>query len=90
MISGVAGPAAVYGGIGSSEGACRDAEMTDDGWDSGDFDAAKILADGERRWNGGDSGDHHEFDVREAVLSRHGAARKNHHGENLTERVLER
>ena len=31
-MSGVAGPAAVGGGVGSSEGASRDAEMTDDGW----------------------------------------------------------
>ena len=65
MISGVAGPAAVDGGIGNSEGVCRDAEMADDEWDSGDFDAAKILADDDRCWNGGDGDDHHAFDAGE-------------------------
>ena len=65
-MSGVAGQAAVGGGVGSSEGASRDAEMTDDGWGSGDFDAAKILADDDRRWIGDDGDDHHAFDVGEA------------------------
>lgn len=64
-MSGIAGPAAVDGGIGSSEGACGDAEMTDDGWGSGDFDAVEILADGDRRWNGGDGGDPHALDAGE-------------------------
>lgn len=68
-MSGVAGPAAVDGGIGSSEGACRDAEMTDDGWGSGDFDAVEILADGDRRYSD-DGGNVHEFDVREAGMVR--------------------
>ena len=63
--------------MGSSKGARRDAEMTDDGWGSGDFDAEKILADDGRRWNSSDNGGNtHEFDEGQAVLSRHGAVRK--------------
>ena len=67
-MSGVAGPAAVGGGVGSSEGASRDAEMTDDGWGFGDFDAAKILADDDRRWIGDDGSDVHEFDAGEIII----------------------
>lgn len=69
-MSGIAGPAAVDGGIGSSEGACGDAEMTDDGWGSGDFDAAKILGNRDRRWIGSDGGDVHEFNAGEARMVR--------------------
>ena len=47
--------------MGSSEDASRDAEMADDGWGSGDFDAANILANGGRRRNGDDGGGHHAF-----------------------------
>ena len=56
---------AIGGGMGSSKSARRDAEMTDDGWGSGDFDAVEILADGDRRWNGGDGGDPHALDAGE-------------------------
>ena len=65
MMSGVADQAAVSRDIGTSGGAFRDAEMTDDGWNSGDFDAAKILAYGGCRRIGDDV---HEFDENEDGL----------------------
>ena len=51
VMSGVAGPAAVGGGMGSSGGASRDAEMADDGWGSADFDGTGILGTGDGRSN---------------------------------------
>jgi hypothetical protein len=39
--------------------------MADPGWGFGDFDAAKILADGDRRRNADDD---HEFDEGETII----------------------
>ena len=64
---GVAGPAAVGRDVGMSDGICRDAEMTDDGWGSGDLDAAKVFGNGDRRWIGGDGDNPYEFDVGEII-----------------------
>ena len=61
-------PLAVISSIGMSDFACHDAEIADDGWGSGDFDAAKVLADGDRRQNSDDGDDHHKFDESEALF----------------------
>jgi len=68
VMSGIARPAAVGGDVSTSGGACGDAEMTDDGWGSGDLDATKILADKDRRRIGDDGDDVHESDEDEDGL----------------------
>ena len=54
------------GGVSRSDGACGDAEIADDEWGSGGFDAAKVFGNGDRCRYSDDGDDPHAFDAGEA------------------------